>query len=98
MPIEEQENRVRAQLKARGLEVSSENADARRACQQGPGPRATSRPAYMLRYTSIDLDKLPDTIEKTIRTGQYHAAEVGACAAPQTGDFAEYRVAVLLYE
>jgi uncharacterized protein YkwD len=98
LSLDEQESRLRAQLKARGLAVSSESADARRACQQGPGHETASRPAYMLRYSSVDLDKLPDPMEKTLRSGRYHAAEVGACAPPQAGDFAEYQVAVLLYE
>ena len=98
LSLDDQEARVRAQLKARGLALSGDDTDARRACQQGPGHETGRRPAYMLRYTSTDLGKLPDLMEKTLRSGLYHAAEVGACAPAQSGDFAEYQVAVLLYE
>jgi hypothetical protein len=98
LSVEEQESHVRAALKARGLAVSSDNADARRACQLGLGHEASHRPTYMLRYTSTDLTKLPDAIEKPLRSGRYHAAEVGACLPAQASDFAEYQIAVLLYE
>lgn len=96
--LDDQEARVRAQLKARGLALSVDDADARRTCQQGPGHETGRRPAYMLRYTSTNLGKLPDLMEKTLRSGLYHAAEVGACAPAQASDFAEYQVAVLLYK
>jgi hypothetical protein len=98
LSLDDQEARVRAQLKARGLSLSGDHADARRACQQGPGHETGRRPAYMLRYTSTDLDKLPELMEKTLRSGRYHAAEIGACAPAQSDDFAEYQIAVLLYE
>lgn len=98
LSLDDQESRVRAQLKARGLAISSDNADARHACQQGLSRGASSRPVYMLRYTSADLDKLPDAMEQTIRSGRYHSAEVGACSPAQAGDFADYQIAVLLYQ
>jgi hypothetical protein len=96
--LDDQESRVRAQLKARGLAISGDNANARRACQQGLSRGASSRPVYMLRYTSADLDKLPDAMEQTIRGGRYHSAEVGACSPAQAGDFADYQIAVLFYQ
>jgi hypothetical protein len=98
LSLDDQENRVRVQLKARGLAVASDNADARRACQLGPGHETSRRPLYMLRYTSTDLNKLPDVMEQALRSGRYHAAQVGACATAQASDFAEYQIAVLLYE
>ncbi len=100
--LDDQESRVRAQLKARGLAISGDNVDARRVCQLGPGHdtgyEKAKRPVYMLRYTSADLDKLPDAMEQTIRGGRYHSAEVGACSPAQPSDFAEYQIAILLYQ
>jgi hypothetical protein len=90
--------RRKIQRAGRGLAVSSDNADARRACQLGPGHETSRRPLYLLRYTSTDLNKLPDAMEQALRSGRYHAVEVGACPSAQAGDFAVYQVAVLLYE
>ncbi len=52
----------------------------------------------MLRYTSTDLSKLPEGVAKPLASGQYHSAEVGACSPAQPSDFAEYQIAILLYE
>jgi Cysteine-rich secretory protein family len=98
LSLDDQESRVRAQLKARGLAISSDNVDARSACEHGLGQGANRRSTYMLRYTSADLDKLPDAMEQTIRSGRYHSAEVGACPPAQAGDFAGYQIAVLFYQ
>jgi uncharacterized protein YkwD len=98
LSLEEQEGRVRAQLRARGLAVSSDSAEARRVCQMGPGHEAVRRPLYMMRYSSSDLDKLPEPFEQTMRGGHYRGAEIGACSPAHTGDFAQYEIAILLYE
>ena len=98
LSVEEQEGRVRAELKAHGLRVLNENADARRTCERGLGQPTSQRAAYALRYSTGDLDNLPDALTMTLRDGQYHVAAVGACAPPHGGNFAEYQVAVLLYE
>lgn len=93
-----QEKHVEAQLKAHGISVVADNSDARKACQQGLGPGISHRPSYMVRYTSSDIDRLPDQIEKALRDRHFHSAAVGACPATKTGDFTEYQVAVLFYQ
>ncbi len=98
LSLEEQESRVGTQLKARGILVLSDRADARSVCQLGPGHGTGGKPSYMVRYTVTDFDKLPDGLTQLIHSGRYHSAEVGACPLANTDDFAEYQIAVVLYE
>ena len=97
LSLEDQEARVSAQLKARGLTISTDSAEARHACESGLNRGTSSRPAYMLRFSIADLDKLPDAVDQTVRSGRYHAAEVGACPPAHSDDFAGYQVAILFY-
>jgi hypothetical protein len=98
LSIEEQESRVGALLKARGLTVASENAEARRVCRLGPGHERSQRPVYVVRFTGADLDKLPVSVGQALRSGRYHTAEVGACALDHPGDFAGYQIALLFFQ
>jgi len=98
LSLDEQEGRVRAQLKARGIMILTDDVDARSVCQLGPGHAASARPSYRMQYTSTDLNQLPDAVLQTIRSGRYRSAEVGACPPANKDDFAEYQVAVVFYQ
>jgi uncharacterized protein YkwD len=106
----EQERQVAAILTVRGLQMAnfgfgSNNGsgsistieEARRTCAGDRG-WSGSRPAFIVRYETGDLSRLPQDLEEKVRSGRYRAAVVGACEA--TGGargFTQFRVAVLLY-
>ena len=50
-----------------------------------------------MRYTTDDLGKLPERLERMLRKGTYHRASVGACTDRDTRSFTSYRIAVLLF-
>lgn len=97
LTIEEQEKQVGGLLKARGLELLDQRDDARQTCAMTQGSTGKRRPLYILRYETPDLDYLPASLLKTIKTGRYHSAAVGACATGDTKGFTAFRIAVLLY-
>jgi uncharacterized protein YkwD len=93
---EEQEAKVTSQLAARGMRVVDAALDARKTCEMNNG-WAGPRPFAVLRYETSDLSALPEDIEQKLRTGRYHSAAVGACAATGSGTFTRFRIAILLY-
>lgn len=95
LSFEDQEKKVAALLAARGLRISSENEEARRACATSYHPpyRGT---LLVVRFTTSDIEKLPADLEKSIRQGTYGKAAVGACEATSESGFTQYRFAVLL--
>lgn len=92
----EQEKKVAALLAARGLQVSSENMEARRACSPNYAP-PSSGSLLIVRYTVSDVGKLPANLAASIHQARYKNAAVGACPAGIENGFALYRFAVLLY-
>jgi hypothetical protein len=102
LTLDAQERRVSAklaELAQRGLQISDNRAEARRACMLGRQGAAGARNLLLFQYTSSDLDMLPRNLEEEIRNGHYRTAEVGACASGvAAGGFSNYKIAVLLYE
>jgi uncharacterized protein YkwD len=72
--------------------------EARWTCSLDKGYAGKHQPSYMFRYTTADLENLPAALSREIKNGRYHSAAVGACTPVGRGDFANYRLAVLLYE
>ena len=70
--------------------------EARKTCALDRG-WAGQRPASVLRYETSDLRRLPDDVDQKVVSGKYHSAAVGACEASGDGDFAHFRIAILLY-
>jgi hypothetical protein len=97
LTVDQQEREVGALLKARGLRLLENAEDARKTCALNKGFAGSRRPLLMVRFESADLSRLPDAMEKKIRSGRYHTAAVGACPAGSQSGFVNYRVAVLLY-
>ena len=95
LPLAQQEKLVAKAIRAAGLTVRFNNSDARHVCQGGQ-PR-NSQPMFLARFSSTDLSTLPDALERTLRSGNYFQAEVGACTKPATDGLSEYHIAVLLY-
>jgi hypothetical protein len=71
--------------------------DARRTCEMETGYAGAPRPWFVMRYTTGDIDDLPETLRTHLATGKYHQAMVGACAAQGTESFSAFNIAVLLY-
>jgi hypothetical protein len=96
LSLEGQEKRVGATIQAAGLKVRQDNSDARKACEDGHTDR--TYPGFIERFSTTNLDALPDALERAVHSGKYAAAEIGACAKPSTDGLSEYHIAVLLYE
>ena len=62
------------------------------------GYAGSHRPSFVLHYATSDLDSLPDMLDQRIQTEKYHSAVVGACPSDGKTSFANYRIAVLLFE
>jgi uncharacterized protein YkwD len=92
----DQEKKIAALLAARGLQILSDNNEARHACVTNYTPSYRGR-LLVLRFTISDIDKLPAELEKSIHQAPYAKATVGACEASGDGGFTQYRFAVLLY-
>ena len=100
LSLEEQEERVGAQLRARGLHVAAEKAertDARRNCDPEHNLGIRDGSGYAMRYSTGDLDNLPHSLEQQIKTGKYKSVAVGACLTAGAA-YSQYYIGVLLYE
>jgi hypothetical protein len=51
----------------------------------------------MIRFEVTDLNKLPEEIERKIRTRPYSKVAVGACHTNAASGFTRYRIAVLFF-
>lgn len=95
LSLADQERMVGSPIRAAGLTIRSDNSDARSVCQ-GVHPRG-SQPAFIEQFSATDLGALPDSLVRALHSGQYHSAEIGACAKPSQDALSQYHVAVLLY-
>lgn len=93
------EARVASMIRASGVSIMANPAQARSACASDNGLRqSSSSPAFMMRWQNSDLSQLPPELVSQLHSGRYHQAAVGSCSAEQDdGAFTSYRVAVLLY-
>jgi hypothetical protein len=95
MTIEQQENAVASVIAADGIAVKQGSAAARRVC--GDEAASERQAAFVMRYTTANIDQLPEQLRSRLATGRYASAVVAACPAEGSGDFSMYRIAVLLY-
>ena len=97
LPLEVQEAAVGALIADTGLTLVSPSQDARATCTMSTGYAGARQPWFVMRYTSADLNRLPDELTSKLSTGKYHTAQVGACVTGKQGPFTSYSLAVLLY-
>jgi hypothetical protein len=98
LSIEQQEKKVISLMTANGMHGATVGDDARKTCDMDSGISApVTRFAQALRFEVSDLSKLPDDVEKKLRSLSFQKAEVGACRASNSPGFAHYRVAILLF-
>lgn len=101
LSLEAQESAVAGLLLTSGVTVQPESPEtvksARQTCTMSAGYAGVRQPWFIMRYTGSRLDTVPQQLRSRLATGKYREAVVGACPAQQTGAFASYSVAVLLY-
>jgi hypothetical protein len=96
LSVEQQEQKVVSLLAAQGFRPANATAGARKTCETDAGFGGTSARA-MIRFEATDLEKLPEVLERKIRSEPYSKAAVGACRANGASGFARYRIAVLFF-
>ena len=97
LSIEQQEEQVGELVRSRGLRLATDHDDARRACTSGREAGAPMRSFYMMRFETDSLDDLPDALNRTIASGRYRQAAIGACSDERADGFSSYRLAVVLF-
>jgi hypothetical protein len=98
LSLDEQEQAVAGLLRAAGqVEVLATSDEARQTCRMSTGYAGARQPHFVMRYTSGDLRRIPDTLRAKIATGRYREAVVGACPVAGKQAFSSYSIAVLLY-
>jgi Cysteine-rich secretory protein family len=96
LTVEEQEQKVVTLLNAQGFRSADRTDGARKTCETDAGFAGTSARA-MIRFEVSDLNRLPEDVERKIRSGPYNKAAVGACRADGASGFTRYRIAVLFF-
>jgi len=96
LSVEQQEQKVVSLLTAQGFRPANATAGARKTCETDAGFGGTSARA-MIRFEATDLEKLPEVLERKIRSEPYSKAAVGACRANGASGFARYRLVVLFF-
>jgi hypothetical protein len=95
------EARVAELIRASGVSIRTNNAQARAACGTDHGlPASQGGPQamFVMRWQDSELGSLPGALTERIASGRYRQAAVGSCPAQGlAGSFTAYRVAVLLY-
>lgn len=97
LTIGQQESAVSDLLARSGLQLDPPNEDARQTCQLSTGYAGARKPWFVMRYTSSDIHRLPDSLRSQLAAGRYHEAVVGACVPPHQSPFTSYSIAILLY-
>jgi hypothetical protein len=96
LSVEAQEQKVISVLTAQGFRLANATEGARKTCESDVGLSGTSAKS-MVRFEVTDLNKLPEEIERKIRSGPLGKVAVGACHANAAPGFSRYRIAVLFF-
>ncbi len=96
LSVEQQEQKVVSLLGALGFRTAAATDEARRTCQSDAGLTG-NLPKSIMRFEVFDLNKLPEDIERKIRSHANSRAVVGACRANTAPGFSHYRIAVLFF-
>ena len=100
LSLPDQEEKVRNLIAATGVRTADNPehthwSDARKSCTMSSG--FAGKPASVVHFETSDVSKLPPQLEASLRSGKYHSAAVGACEAPNSNGFTQFRFTVLLY-
>ena len=97
MSLQQQENAVAAVIAQTNVAITQSDVSARKTCTRETGSAGPRQPAFVMRYTTSDLGRLPEELKSRLASGKYSSAMVGACLAEDGGSFSMYRIAVLIY-
>ena len=92
----QQEAQVAQLVLNAGVANVEPNPLAREMCRMSTGFTG-NRPAFVMRYTASELNRLPSQLTQRIAQGHVTSAAVGACATQEKSDFTSYNIAVVLY-
>jgi len=92
----QQEARVAELMMNAGIANVEPSQQAREMCRMSTG-FSGDRPAFVMRFTAGDLERLPSQLTHRIAQGHVTSAAVGACELPEKSDFTSYNIAVVLY-
>jgi hypothetical protein len=85
-------------LRARGLTILKNQAEAREYCALSGAAKRRSAPNFRMLWQNADVNQLPPQLVDQLASGKYESAVVGSCPPNNlAGSFTVYRVAVLLY-
>lgn len=96
----EQESAIASLVAKGGVSLANDPATvsaARATCAMASGFAGARRPLFVMRFTSDNLNELPDQLKTRLTSGRYRQAAVGACASTDRSAFTSYSLAVLLY-
>jgi hypothetical protein len=97
LSLEEQERAVAALVQGLGdARVVAGSEDARRTCGMSSGYAGQRRPEFVMRYTTGDLQTMPEALQRKLRSAIYSEVAVGACASGEAG-FTAFSLAVMVY-
>jgi hypothetical protein len=99
LTMDQQEQAVAAVVSATGTAVLAADPAARQTCLDDKGTAGINarRPAFVVRYTTANLQQIPDALRSRLASRDYANAMVAACPAQDQSEFTMYRLAVLLY-
>jgi hypothetical protein len=98
LSLEEQEQRVGELLqRTSSVRILDATAQSRQTCAMESGFAGEHRPAFLMRFTSAELTRLPKELTARLATGKYSEAQVGACDVVGQQRFTTFRIVVLLY-
>ena len=97
LSLEEQESAVADLLSSSGVNVQIADDAARRTCAMDTGFAGPRRPWFIMRFSTGELNALPDQLRNRLASGRYREATVGACAIRSAEPFSSYNIAVLLF-
>jgi hypothetical protein len=93
LSVEQQEQKVVSLLTAQGFQSVNATDGARKTCETDAG-FAGAGAKRMIRFETTDLNRLPEDLERKIRSEAFNKAAVGACRRSGAGGFTRYRIAV----
>lgn len=96
LTLAQQEAQVAELVRAAGLRSVARNDQARATCRKSSG-YAGERPAFVMRFTTSDLTRLPEELLSRVAQGGVAQAAVGACTSQSQTAFTTYTLAVVLY-
>ncbi len=98
LSFEEQESAVADMLSSTpGLSIQIADEAARRTCAMEEGYAGGRRPWFVMRFSTGELDVLPEQLKARLASGKFHEATIGACAIHGAQPFSSYNLAVLLF-